>query len=92
MTFIPYANVPYHELTADQAKLRRLGMIREAERLIEARGAVQRPTNPVQINQIHSGESRGLMAEQRRVDDMAQRLTAQLAERDKGNGSGGGRW
>lgn len=89
---IPYANVPYHELTADQARMRKAGMIREAERLIEARGAVQRPSNPVQINQIHSGESRNPTAEQQYVDDMARRLTSQLAERDKGNGSGGGRW
>jgi len=60
-------------------------MLREANRLIEARKQIERPARPVWTNRIDHPEDAKYDAERSAINDAAAQVLARLAQRDQDN-------
>lgn len=79
------------EVTASRARARTANMslaelqawmIQEANRLVEARKATERPSRPVWTNQIHDPNERGPDLERDSINDAASQVAARLLKKD----------
>ncbi|MDM0103742.1 hypothetical protein QTH97_02270 [Variovorax sp. J22R24] len=86
---IPYADIPFNKLTMEQRREREKAMAAEGDRLADEMGRVQRPAQPVWINQIYDPRQRstGPTPEQAWGMGAAAELIERLAQKDRGNAS-----
>lgn len=82
---IPYANIARGDLTPEQRKEQTAWMVQEAQRLVEARQAIPRPAQPIQINQIHDPRQQQVPARQPAIEAATADLIERLRARDRGH-------
>lgn len=87
MSGVPYLDIEFSKLNVAQRRAREEWMANEANRLIEARGRIERPAKPVVWNQVHNPSEASPSPEQLQNDDMARQLIRAMAGRDRSNGN-----